>query len=45
MTTVTVVSYGALPKGRIVDLSPASFREVCGRIELGVCSVTAWGIR
>lgn len=45
VTTVTVVSYGVLPKGRVIDLSPASFREACGPQSMGVCRVTVEGLR
>lgn len=43
--TVTVVSYGVLPKGRIIDLSTAAFEAACGPLSRGVCSVTVEGLR
>lgn len=43
--TVTVVSYGVLPKGRVIDLSPASFVRACGPLSIGVCKVTVEGLR
>lgn len=43
--TVTVVSYGVLPKGRVIDLSPAAFQRACGDLSMGVCRVVVKGLR
>jgi len=43
--TVTVLSYGVLPRGRVIDLSPAAFEQACGALWRGVCDVQVEGLR